>query len=58
MDTKVVVLQTDGNKTNLFIYGANSTQELFGSIAEALKIDNCNVYHIDDIDVLTRAMSA
>ncbi|SEP46868.1 hypothetical protein SAMN04490178_14123 [Propionispora vibrioides] len=53
-----MIMQTDGTKTNVFIYGVKSTQELYRSMSEAFKLEDCKIYYIDDIDVLARAMTA
>ncbi|CVK17532.1 hypothetical protein [Sporomusa sphaeroides] len=56
--TTVVVMQTDGQKTNLFIYGAKSIKELHDVSKVALKLDNCSIHYIDKIDSLAKVLVA
>ena len=58
MKTNVVVMQTDGDKTNVLIYGAKSIKELQNSVIEAFNIENVKIYYIEDIDVLAKALTA
>lgn len=47
MNTKVLVMQSDGKKTKLFIYGAKSPAEFYEGAVEALKSEDCKLYCID-----------
>ncbi|MEN6565296.1 MAG: hypothetical protein ABFC57_03245 [Veillonellales bacterium] len=58
MDTKALIIQSDGTKTNIFIYGAKSAGELLEYAYQALDVDNCAIYYIEDKSILAKALTA
>lgn len=58
MDTKVLIIQSDGTKTNIFVYGAKSTGELVEYVNQALDVENSTIRYIEDERILAEALTA
>lgn len=57
METLIVIIQTNNDKTSINTYGAKSVAELMGKTMRALRKDDCRIFYHDNLDIIRKALA-